>query len=358
MKNGRIRLTFWQLRFLYPQYNSEWMLLMVDQFSSAESTEVSWSLDSTTVYGTLVRPSGPGPFPAVVMVAGSGPTDRDWTSPLLPGTNGSARLLAEALAQAGISSLRYDKRPSGPHLRENMPALIGKISMQSHLDELAGAVRTIASQEYIRKDEIFALTNSEGALHAINYQVSRPAIPFAGLLLTAPPGQVVGAVGRSQIAAQVAGLPNEEALLAAYDAAIAHFSAAEPFTPDPSLPQSAQMLLQALATPANLPFARELWIADAAAMLRQVEVPVLIVIGKKDIQVDWQADGEPLQRAAAGKKDVTFLFPENANHVQKYEPKSRAELSPNEAVTGYNAPEAHLDEEAQAGILHWLAAHT
>ena len=192
--------------------------------SHGVSTEVSWPLDSTTVYGTLVRPSGPGPF-RVVMVAGSGPTDRDWNSPLLPGTNGSARLLAEALAQAGIASLRYDKRASGPHIRENMRTLIGKMSMQSHLDELAGAVRTIAGQDDIRKDKIFALTNSEGALHALNYQVSNPAIPFAGLVLTAPPGRTVGAVARSQVAAQVAGIPNGEAMMAAYDAAIAHFIA-------------------------------------------------------------------------------------------------------------------------------------
>jgi uncharacterized protein len=331
---------------------------MPGQISYGESSEVSWPLDSTTVYGTLVRPSGPGPFPAVVMVAGSGPTDRDWNTPLLPGANGSARLLAAALAQVGIASLRYDKRASGPHISENMPALIGKISMQSHLDELAGAERTLASQDYVRKDRIFALTNSEGALHALNYQVSIPAVPFAGLVLTAPPGRTVGAVGRSQVAAQVAGIPDSEAVMAAFDAAIAHFIAAEPFTPDPSLPQAVQLLLQALATPANLPFARELWIADAAALLTQINVPVLIVIGKKDIQVDWQADGEPLQRAAAGRKDVTFIFPENANHVQKYEPKSRGELLPTEVVTGYNAPGARLDEEAQAGILKWLAAHT
>src|SRR5215471_4635294 len=130
---------------------------MTDRLSSGESTEVSWPLDATTVYGTLVKPSGPGVFPAVVMVAGSGPTDRDWNSPLLPGTNGSARLLAEVLARAGIASLRYDKRASGPHVRENMQHLIGKMSMQSHLDVLAGAVRTSASRDDIRQDKIFAL---------------------------------------------------------------------------------------------------------------------------------------------------------------------------------------------------------
>src|SRR5690348_11540729 len=117
---------------------------MTDQASPEESAEINWPLDATTIDGTAVRPSGAGPFPAVVMVAGSGPTDRDWNSPLLPGPNGSARLLAEALAGAGIASLRYDKRASGPRARENVQALMGTFSMQSHLDELAGAVCTMA----------------------------------------------------------------------------------------------------------------------------------------------------------------------------------------------------------------------
>lgn len=126
--------------------------------------------------------------------------------------------------------------------------------------------------------------------------------------------------------------------------------------PDPSLPEGVRMLLQSLETPVNLPFARELWVADAAAMLTQVRVPVLVVIGQKDIQVDWQADGEPLQRAAAGQ-EVSFVFPENANHVLKHEPKPRAELNPAEAVGNYNGPDAHLDPEALAAIVGWLKAH-
>jgi len=330
---------------------------MTHQDASGESSEVTWQLGATTVHGTVVRPCGPGPFPVVVMVAGSGPTDRDWNSPLLPGSNGSARLLAEALARAGIASLRYDKRASGPHAHENMQALIGKLSMHSHVDELAGAVRTMASQAYVRDGRIFALTNSEGALHALNYQVRSPAIPFAGLVLTAPPGRPVGTVARSQLAAQAAGLPNGDALLALYDAATARFLAGEPIVPDPALPQGVQMLLQSLSTPANLPFARELWMADASVLLRQVDVPVLVIIGKKDIQVNWQADGEPLQRAAAGRADVTFLFPENVNHVLKHEPRPPSELALAEVVESYNAPDARLDPQAQASVLEWLAAH-
>jgi uncharacterized protein len=330
---------------------------MIDQESSGENSEVTWQMGDTSVYGTMVKPVGPGPFPAVVMVAGSGPTDRDWNSPLLPGTNGSARLLAEALAQARFASLRYDKRGSGPHARENVPLLIGKVSMQSFADELAAAVGILASQEYVRSNRIFALANSEGTLHALNYQLHSPAMPLAGLVLVGPPGRAVGTVARSQLAAQAAALPNGDALLALYDQAIARFQAGEPVNPDPALPEGVQMLLKGLETPANLPFARELWLADAAPLLSQVDIPVLVVIGKKDIQVDWQADGEPLKLAAAGHENVTFLFPENANHVLKQELRPRSELVATEIVASYNGPDTHLDQQAMDDILKWLAAH-
>ena len=329
---------------------------MTSEQPGVERSEVSWQLDATTVYGTLVRPSGQGLFPAVVMVAGSGPTDRDWNSPLIPGANGSARLVAEALAERGFASLRYDKRAAGPHAAENLPALVGKMSMQSHLDELVGAVRALADQAWVERARIFALTSSEGALHALNYQVHDPAIPFAGLVLTGAPGRAIGAVGRAQIAAQAANVPSGAEVMAAYDAAIGRFLAGQPITPDPSLPQPIVMLLQSLEYPANLPFARELWTTDATAWLADVSVPVLVVIGKKDIQVHWRADGGPLQAAAAGR-DVTFLFPENANHVLKHEPTPLAELTPAAAVARYGSADSVLDPESLDAILGWLVFH-
>ena len=143
-----------------------------------------------------------------------------------------------------------------------------------------------------------------------------------------------------------------------YDAAIDRFLDGEPITPDPSLPEGVQMLLKSLETPANLPFARELWTADAAPLLRQVDVPVLVIIGKKDLQVDWQTDGKPLQQAATGHELVTFFFPENANHVLKEELRPRSALVPAEITESYNGPDTHLDPEALASILEWLAAHT
>ncbi|MGE5603409.1 MAG: alpha/beta hydrolase family protein [Nitrososphaerales archaeon] len=331
---------------------------MAENEPQGASIEVNWPLDGTTVYATLLRPQRGDHLPAAVMVAGSGPTDRDWNSPLLPGTNGSARLLAEGLAGRGFASLRYDKRVAGPHGPENYAALAGKVSFQSHVDELAGAVRFLAGQDFVDPARIFALTNSEGAFHALNYQVHDPQTPFAGLVLIAPPGRVMSEVGRGQIAAQVAPLPNGSAILAAYDEQIARFEAGEPVALDPALPQGVQMLLQGLSAPGNQPFARELWMADTTPWLAQVTVPVLVVIGKKDIQVDWQADGGRLQQAVAGHNNVEFVFPENANHVLKYEPVPRAELTAAEATPRYNELDTVLDPKAEAVILEWLAAHS
>ena len=84
---------------------------------------------------------------------------------------------------------------------------------------------------------------------------------------------------------------------------------------------------------------------------------MLVIIGKKDLQIDWQADGEPLKRAAAGHEDVTFLFPENANHVLKEELRPREDLVPTEITESYNGPATRLDQETLASILAWLAAH-
>ena len=322
---------------------------------NGETSDVEWQVDSMTVHGTLLRPLGTEPFAGVVFVAGSGPTDRDWNTPLLPGTNGSARLIADELSRSGFASVRYDKRASGPHARENIPRMIGRVSMQGHVDELAGAVRVLADQPFVRADRIFAVANSEGTLHALHYQLRAPEIPLAGLVLISPPGRSVGAVARSQLAAQTAALPNGDAMMTLYDQAISRFVAGEPMNPDPSLPAGVLALLASLAAPANLPFARELWMTDGAPLVARIDVPTLVVIGKKDIQVDWRSDGDPLQRAAAPNANVTFLFPDDANHVLKHEPRPRSALSAAQTVTSYNAADATLDPEAMASILRWLA---
>ena len=81
---------------------------------------------------------------------------------------------------------------------------------------------------------------------------------------------------------------------------------------------------------------------------------MLVLIGKKDIQTDWRADGGPLQTATAKKGNATFVFPENADHVLKYEPRPREGLIAAEVGSYYNAEGRVLDSDALSAITNWL----
>jgi pimeloyl-ACP methyl ester carboxylesterase len=174
------------------------------------------------------------------------------------------------------------------------------------------------------------------------------------MILTGAPGRSIGDLGRSQVIAQLRLMPDSERLIAAFEAAAEDFAAGREVNPDPTLPDMAKMLLLGFSNPINLPFARELWNYDPPEHLVKVDVPVLVLIGKKDIQVDWEIDGGLLRQAVKDKKEVEFIFPDNANHVLKHEAKPRQELDAQAATMGYNAPEARLDPTAMEAILTWL----
>jgi pimeloyl-ACP methyl ester carboxylesterase len=230
---------------------------------------------------------------------------------------------------------------------------LGNISFQSHLDELTSAVDYLAAQPGIDPARLFVLANSEGTLHAMNYQNSDPAAPFAGLILTGAPGRPMTEVLHQQISENVLSAePNRDELLALWDEAIAAFVAGEPAELDPALPESVQQVWAGLTAPANQPFSAELLAVQPAELLAAITAPTLVIIGQKDIQIDSEADGAVLE-AAAGD-NVTFSYPPNANHVLKLEEKPAEELTAADGAT-YNAADRVLDPETVQIILDWLA---
>ena len=319
------------------------------------SSELTWTIENTTVAATVSVPDGAGPHPALVFIPGSGPTDRNWTSPLLPGTNGSAALLAEELAKTGFVVLRYDKRFTGPYAAGNMRFLAGKLSFQSHIDEVSGAVARLKERGDVDPARIFALTNSEGAIHAFNYQLQAKGL--AGMVLTGAPGRALVDVMHGQIAAQVAALPDAKSIMAGYDKLMKNFLDGTPFAADPALPAGINSMIGNFYNPMGLPFTRELLTTDPARLFALQTAPALVVIGRKDIQIDWQMDGGLLEKAAKGQKNKTFLYPENANHVLKFEAKPRAELTAKDGL-GYNAAGKILDAETVKAIKAWLLEQT
>jgi hypothetical protein len=79
-------------------------------------------------------------------------------------------------------------------------------------------------------------------------------------------------------------------LLAVYDAAIKDFERGKIVKVDEIMPEGLKNLLLSITNLANQPFARELWTTNPVSMLLEITAPVSILIGTKDIQVDWQAD--------------------------------------------------------------------
>jgi hypothetical protein len=272
-------------------------------------------------------------------------------------------LLAQALTQAGFMTLRYDKRAAGPQGKENAMRLMGKISMQGHLEELAGGVKLLAGRDDVDSRRLFALTNSEGCIHALNYQIQGAADPrlsagprLAGLLLTTAPARPVGVVAHSQIAAQLAAVPGGEQMLAAYDAAIQDFMAGREVKSDPILPEGLRNVILSVTAPINQPFSRQLWMADVAELLPKIDCPVLVLLGKKDIQVVWELDSPIFEELVKKQANVKLAYAENANHVLKYEPRPLSELTMADIMASYNADTSRLDERALEIILGWLKA--
>ena len=146
-------------------------------------------------------------------------------------------------------------------------------------------------------------------------------------------------------------------MLSAYDRAMEEFVAGRPVPVDESLPEGLRQMIMAITQPANQPFARELWVLNPVSSLAQVTVPVLIVIGKKDIQVDWLTDGPAFEALARERANLKVVYSEDANHVLKYEPRPRAELNPVEVSRSYGADEVMLDPEPVEAIVTWLNEH-
>src|SRR6266566_1531505 len=128
----------------------------------AAETNITLKTATGTLAGTLSSPAKTKAkaVPVVLLIAGSGPTDRDGNNPTLPGKNDALRLLADALAARGIASVRYDKRGIGA----SASAMTAEkdLRFDTYVDDAAGWIRLLhANPRYTR---IVVAGHSEGAL--------------------------------------------------------------------------------------------------------------------------------------------------------------------------------------------------
>ena len=129
---------------------------------------VSFSSGSTTIYATFRHPKNAATIvPGVLLIAGSGPTDRNGNSALEPGPVDTLKTLADWLSDDGVASLRYDKLGSGktglgPYAFD--PASIG---LSVYEQESRSALEFLAKEKDVNDHELGVFGHSEGALFAL-----------------------------------------------------------------------------------------------------------------------------------------------------------------------------------------------
>ena len=248
--------------------------------------------------GTLVEPSAARGAPVVLMIPGSGPTDRDGNNPM--GVKAaSLKLLAEGLAEHGIASVRVDKR--GLFGSDKAIADANKVTIGDYASDVHNWIDVIRKRTGARC--VWVLGHSEGGLVAL--AAARQPAGICGLVLVAAAGRPIGKVMRAQLHANPANAP----ILDEADAAISALEAGKPVDASKLNPALAPLFNPAVQT-----YEIDLFGYDPAKLIAAYQGPVLIVQGERDIQVSVDDDARKL--AAADPRATLALVP-GMNHVLK-----------------------------------------
>jgi len=294
---------------------------------------VSFEAGGLTVYATYRHPAGHGqPVPAALLIAGSGPTDRNGNSPLLAGPVNSLQAVADWLSADGVASLRYDKLGSGqtglgPYA--SRPATIGIAVFEQ---EAAAALKFLARQPGTDRARLAVIGHSEGALFALLLAngatgatgAASPLPPIHALGLLEPLSQRYLDVITLQVDAQVTAEQRAGQITPAYASAVTRALASAVWqlrgtgTVSPGLAYG----LAAILNPATALFLRQADRNDPAQLAARLtaRMPVLVTCSTADVQVTC---GEVshlvagLTRAAAAT-DLVHLT--GMDHVLKQDP--------------------------------------
>jgi len=265
-------------------------------------------------------------MPVVLIIAGSGPTDRDGNNPAM--RNDSLRMVATALADAGFAAVRYDKRGIGASFAVAPDE--SALRFDAYVDDAAAWIAQLKADA--RFTRVVVLGHSEGAL------IGMPAARRAGAdayISVAGIADGIGAILRRQLAGKLT-----PGLAAANERILASLEvgATVPEVPGP---------LVGLYRPSVQPYlisAMRYRPAEEMAAL-PIRMPVLIVQGTTDIQVGV----DQAQRLKAARPDATLAILPGMNHVLK-----AVAADPVRQLASYNDPALPLAPQLADTIIGFL----
>ena len=303
-------------------------LVLAAALTLTDPTATPVSVESPTgpLYGTLLTPDEPTRAVAVI-IAGSGPTDRDGNSPLGVSA-GTYRLLAEGLAAQGVATVRYDKRGAG----ESRASLGSEADLRfEHMvdDALAFAAET---RTRTGRDCVWLIGHSEGAGVA-QMAAARSPEGICGLVLLSGMGRRPRVILEEQLGPQ---LP-EPMRTQAFDA-LARLEAGVLVADTPPA-------LAALLRPSVQPFLIGMLALDPAALIAAYDGPVFIGQGETDIQTTV-ADAHALAAAQPAAQLIIWV---DVNHLLKVAPAERAAN-----IATYSDPDLPLAPWVVDGIADFI----
>lgn len=277
-----------------------------------------------TLHGSLMLPATAQPAPVVLLIAGSGPTDRDGNNPA-GGNNDSLRRLALGLAERGIASLRYDKR--GVAASRAAAPREEQLSVEAYVADAVAWGQLLKSDP--RFSQLILLGHSEGALIATLAAADSGADALVSLAGIAHP---LGTVLRDQLQGR---LP--PALAAETEAVLDELEQGR-------MVAEVSPKLQVLLRPSVQPYLISLLRQRPAEAFARVPIPALIIQGSHDFQVDLE-EALLLQQA---KPEAQLLVIEGMNHMLRIVPADAPPLA------SYNDPQLPLAGELLDGLARFI----
>ncbi len=319
---------------------------------AADSVTFRNEAASLELAGTLTRPEGEGPHPAVVLVSGSGPQDRNSEV----ANHRLFHVLADHLTRQGIAVLRYDERGVGAS-----EGTFEGATSEDFSGDAAAAVRFLRSHSDVDPGAVGLVGMSEGGLVAPMVHTRFEPVDFL-VLMAGPsvPGHEILVEQTARIAA-AQGAPSGavdsiravqrrtlEGVATAADSA----AAAEHLRTVLEDEGVGADRVRSQIEQATDPWFRFFVRYDPAPALRQVDVPVLALYGSKDLQVPPEQNAGPMRAALqeSPSSDATVRVLDDLNHL--FQP----------AETGLPAEYAQIETtmapRALKGVSSWIQERT
>lgn len=280
---------------------------------------------SGELFGSLLLPKSDTPVPVVLIISGSGPTDRDGNN-TDGGRNDSLKRLAWVLAKHNIASVRYDKRGVAASLAATPDER--NLSVEAYVTDAEAWGRKLKSDP--RFSQLILLGHSEGALIAT---LAAPSVDAAGLISLSGSARPIDQVLRQQLSNQ---LP--PALMQRSNELLDSLKAGHT---DNNVPPP----LQGIFRPSVQPYLISLFRQDPAAAFARLKMPALIIQGSNDIQVGV-GDAKLLK---AAKPDAELALIEGMNHVMRIVPNDVKRQ-----LASYKDPQLPLAAELGTRILGFI----